>query len=145
MSSSPGAGPMAATGKADHHNGGESHRRPHPNQDPLAPRALPHSRKQRSRQSGELGPRWKRPYSDRMAIPLHLESGWINLRGKITRYGGVGGRHVPQALQLQIQGQGGDKETYPDDKHRGTGCQVLPTTVWARTHGSLRKMVRPLT
>jgi len=50
---------------------------------------------------------------------------------------------VQQALQLQTQGQGGDQETYPGDKRKDAGRQVLPTKVRARAHGGLHKTVRP--
>jgi hypothetical protein len=40
---------------------------------------------------------------------------------KIIRQGEVGGQQVQQALQLQTQGQGGDQETYPDDKRKVAG------------------------
>jgi len=66
--------------------------------------------------------------------------GWKNLQCR-TRYR-VGGRQVQQALQLQTQGQGGDQETYPNDKHEVTGCQVLPTKVRACTHWNLPKTIR---
>ena len=67
----------------------------------------------------------------------------MNLRGKVGSEGGVGGLQVQQALQLQTQGQSGDQKTYPDDKRDITGCQVLPTEVWAYAHWSLPKAVRP--
>jgi hypothetical protein len=51
---------------------------------------------------------------------------------------------VQQALQQQTQGQGGDQETYPDDKREMAGRQVLPTKVQACTHWSLLKTVRSL-
>jgi len=50
---------------------------------------------------------------------------------------------VQQALQLQTQGQGGDQETYPDDKRKVAGYQVLQTKVRACTHWSLPETVRP--
>jgi len=56
----------------------------------------------------------------------------------------VGGRQVQQALQLQTQGQGGDQETYPDEKREIDGRQVLLTEVQACAHSSLLKAVRPL-
>ena len=34
---------------------------------------------------------------------------------------------MQQALQLQTQGQGRDQKTYPNDKRKVAGCQVLPT------------------
>jgi len=57
--------------------------------------------------------------------------------------GGVGGRQVQQALQLQTQGQGGDHETYPYDKGEIAGRQLLPTEVRTCAHWSLPKAVRP--
>jgi len=50
---------------------------------------------------------------------------------------------VQQALQLQTQGQGGDEKTYPDDKRKIAGRQLLPTEVRACAHWSLPKAVRP--
>jgi len=50
---------------------------------------------------------------------------------------------VQQALQLQTEGQGGDQETYPDDKGEIAGRQVLPTKVRACVHWILPKAVRP--
>jgi len=51
---------------------------------------------------------------------------------------------VQQALQLQTHGQGGDQETYPDDKCETAGRQVLPTNVRACAHWGLPKPVRQL-
>jgi len=50
---------------------------------------------------------------------------------------------VQQELQLQTQGQGGDQETYPDDKCEIAGHQVLPTEVRACAHWSLPQAARP--
>jgi len=50
---------------------------------------------------------------------------------------------VQQTLLLQTQGQDGDQEICSNDKREVAGRQVLPTTVWACTHWSLPKTVRP--
>jgi len=121
MNGKPGAGARAATGEAEQRMDVESPRPRHRNLDPLQPGTLRHPRKRRRRLSGELNPRLKRKYSDRAAVHLALEYGQTNLRGKISSQGTVGDRQLQQALELQIQGQGRDQETYPDDKRKVVG------------------------
>jgi hypothetical protein len=48
---------------------------------------------------------------------------------------------VQQALQLLTQGQGGDQETYPDEKRKIAGRQVLLTEVGACAHWSRPEVV----
>jgi hypothetical protein len=50
---------------------------------------------------------------------------------------------VLQALHLQTQGQGGEQETYRDDKRKVASRYGLPTEVKSRAHWSLTEMVRP--
>ena len=50
---------------------------------------------------------------------------------------------MQEALHLQNQVQGGDHETYPDDKRKVGGREVLPTKVRECTHISLPKTVWP--
>jgi hypothetical protein len=143
MSGTPGAGPRAATGEGDQLKRAESPCARHHNRHPLGPGALWHPPKRRSRPSAELSPRRKRKYSDNAAIHLILEMGQTNRRGKIGSSGGVGGRQVQQALQLLTQGQGRDQETYPDDKCKAAGRQVLPTKVRSCARAGLPTTVRP--
>ena len=67
----------------------------------------------------------------------------MNLQGKVSSQGRVGGRQVQQALQLQTQEQDGDQETCSDDNREVAGYQVLQTKVRACTYWSLPKPVRP--
>jgi len=67
----------------------------------------------------------------------------MNLGGMVRSYGGVRDQQVQQALQLQIQGQGEDQRTYPDEKRKLTGRQLLPTKLQACPHWSLAKAVMP--
>ena len=55
----------------------------------------------------------------------------------------MGGPQVQQALQLQTQGQGGDQETYPNDKRNAAGRHVLRAKVRACAQVGLCKTVRP--
>jgi len=68
----------------------------------------------------------------------------MNLRGKISSYGEVGGQQVQQALLLQTQEQGGDQESYPDDMRKAAARQVVLTKgVRVCSHDGLPETVRP--
>jgi hypothetical protein len=55
----------------------------------------------------------------------------------------VGGKKVPQALQLQTGGQDWDQVTCSEVNHEVAGDQVLQTKVLESTYWSLPIMVQP--
>jgi len=111
--------------------------------DSLGSGTLRYPRERRSRPPGERSPRGEGGHGDRAAVHLGREYGQTDLRGKVSSQSEVGSRQVRPALRLQTQGQGGDQETYPNDKCEIAGRQVLQTKVRACTHWSLPKTVRP--
>jgi len=104
---------------------------------------LRYPQERRSRPPGEHTMRCMGRHGDRAAVHLGGANSQTDIRGMVNSQSKVGSRQQQQALWLQPPGLGGGQETYPNDKCKIAGRQILQTTVSACTHWNLTITVRP--